>query len=123
MLYNNQNQYTSALIVPNMENLKRKCKSEWGSLKAKEEAIELIQSSINAFKPKGEMQGKFPERWVPATFAILDEPFSEKNQMINITMKMVRHTIEKFYKDRIDYLNTSKGKNMKNVKNINALNK
>ena len=46
MLYNNQNQYTSALIVPNMENLKRKCKSEWGSLKAKEEAIELDRKSV-----------------------------------------------------------------------------
>ena len=121
MLYNNQSAYTSALIVPNRENLKRKCKSTWGSDEAKEECIKLIQQNINEFKAKGEHAGKFPERWLPTTFAILDEPFSEHNQMINSTMKMVRPKIEKHYKDRIEYMYTPEGKKIDNKKNKDAI--
>ena len=51
----------------------------------------------------------FPERWLPSTFAVLPEPFTEQNQMINSTMKMVRGKIEKAYAKRIDYLYTAEG--------------
>ena len=46
----------------------------------------------------------FPERWLPATFAVLSEPFTEQNQMINSTMKMVRGKIEKAYAARLEYI-------------------
>ncbi len=121
MLYNNQSAYTTALIVPNMENLKRRCKGDWSSRETKIEAIRMIQNSINEFKGKGEQAGKFPERWLPTAFAVLDEPFSEHNQMINSTMKMVRPKIEKHYKERIEHLYTAEGKNVTDEKNINSL--
>ena len=121
MLYNNQNNYTSALVVPNMENLKKRCKNDWNTEEAKKEAIELINNSINEFKKSGSQGGKFPERWLPVTFALLDEPFSEHNQMINSTMKMVRPKIEKYYKNRIEELYKPEGKNIFHEKNIGAL--
>lgn len=121
MLYNNQNPYTVALIVPNKENLKRHCKHLTDQEAAKAEAIRLIQKSILDFKGHGPQAGKFPERWLPVTFAILEEPFSEKNQMINSTMKMVRPKIEKHYKARIDQLYSAEGKNIMNELNIQAL--
>ena len=121
MLYNNQNNYTSALVVPNLENLKRRCKNEWNTSEAKKEAIGLIENSINEFKKSGSQGGKFPERWLPITFAVLEEPFSEKNQMINSTMKMVRPKIEKYYKERIEELYKPEGKNIYHDKNIVAL--
>ncbi|MGL4293874.1 MAG: AMP-dependent synthetase/ligase [Bacteroidales bacterium] len=121
LLYNNQNAYTSALIVPNKENLKRKCKFDWGSQDAKQEALRLIQNSISEFKGQGSQAGKFPERWLPVTFAVLEEPFSEQNQMINSTMKMVRPKIEKHYKQRIEHLYTAEGKNIYHQTNVTAL--
>lgn len=121
MLYNNQNAYTSALIVPNRDNLKRKCKNALNTPEGKEEAIRLIQTSINDFKGKGPMAGKFPERWLPATFGLLDEPFSEHNGMINSTMKMVRPKIEKHYGERIASLYEAEGKNVFNMQNQAAI--
>lgn len=118
MLYNNQNAYTSALIVPNREQLKRKCKHPLATPQGKEEAIRLIQQSVNEFKRRGSQAGKFPERWLPTTFALLDEPFSEHNGMINSTMKMVRPKIEKHYKARIESLYSAEGKNVLNDMNL-----
>ena len=63
----------------------------------------------------------FPERWMPSTFGVLAEPFTEQNQMINSTMKMVRGKIEKAYAARIDYLFTPEGKQLMNQENLNAL--
>ena len=62
----------------------------------------------------------FPERWLPSTFAVLKEPFTEQNQMINSTMKMVRGKIEKAYAERINYLFTAEGKKIMNEQNLNA---
>ncbi|MBN1271977.1 MAG: hypothetical protein JXB26_06860 [Candidatus Aminicenantes bacterium] len=41
--------------------------------------------------------------------------------MINSTMKMVRHTITEYYKDRIDYMYTSEGNNFVNELNIESV--
>ena len=62
-----------------------------------------------------------PERWLPTTFAVLAEPFTEQNQMINSTMKMVRGKIEKAYAARIDYMYTAEGKQPQNQQNLDAL--
>jgi long-chain acyl-CoA synthetase len=62
----------------------------------------------------------FPDRWLPSTFAVLAEPFTEQNQMINSTMKMVRGKIEKAYAQRIESLYTAEGKNIYNDDNLNA---
>jgi long-chain acyl-CoA synthetase len=63
----------------------------------------------------------FPERWLPATFAVLAEPFTEQNQMINSTMKMVRGKIEKAYAERLQYIYTPEGKQLYNQQNLDAL--
>lgn len=124
MLYNNQNSYTTALIVPNVENLKQKLKQhrmEWGTPEAKREAILRIQHTLNDFRKGGSMAGMFPERWLPVAFAVLPEPFSEKNQMINSTMKMVRGKIEKHYSNRIELLYTPEGKDIYHIENLDSL--
>ena len=100
MLHNNQNAYTVALVVPNKERLKTKLARmhlDLSSDKGKEAAIQIIQEQINRFKTGGIHAAMFPDRWLPTTFAILPEPFTEQNQMINSTMKMVRGKIEKAY--------------------------
>lgn len=120
MLYNNQSPTTSALIVPNRTYLAQQgfdLSSEEGCRKALGE----INAEIARFKKGGDLDSMFPERWLPSTYGILAEPFSEQNQMINSTMKMVRGKIEKAYADRLVYIYTSEGKQLNNPQNIAAL--
>ena len=124
MLYNNQSAYTTALIVPNKEKLKEAIKAQdltLDSEEGKKAAIAQIEKEVNAFKKGGEHAALFPDRWLPSTFAILPEPFTEQNQMINSTMKMVRGKIEKAYAARIEHLYTAEGKQIINPENIKSL--
>ena len=52
--------------------------------------IQIIQSELNEYKKGGKYEGMFPERWLPATVAILPYAFTADNKMLNATMKMVR---------------------------------
>ena len=124
MLYNNQSPYTIALIVPNKDNLKRKLAHKDLTLESEEGrkyAIKKLEKELNKYKKGGEFEGMFPERWLPSTFSVLPEPFTEQNQMINSTMKMVRGKIEKFYADRIEFLYSAEGKQIFNEKNLDSL--
>ena len=124
MLYNNQSPYTIALIVPNKDALKRKLSFKNLTLDSEEgrkEAIKKLEKELNKYKKGGEFEGMFPERWLPSTFAVLKEPFTEQNQMINSTMKMVRGKIEKAYASRIDYLYSAEGKQIFNAENLDSL--
>ena len=124
MLYNNQSAYTTALIVPNKDQLTRKLKQQNLTLATEEgrkAALEILDAAVAKFKKGGELEGMFPERWQPSCFAVLAEPFTEQNQMINSTMKMVRGKIEKAYTERIAYMYTAEGKQLLNQQNIDAL--
>ena len=124
MLYNNQSAYTTALIVPNREALKRKLAHLDLTLDTEEgrkAAVKKLEEELAKYKKGGEFEGMFPERWLPTTFAVLAEPFTEQNQMINSTMKMVRGKIEKAYAARIDYMYTAEGKQTQNQQNLDAL--
>lgn len=120
MLYNNQSPYTIALIVPNKENLKRKG-YQLDTEEGRKDALKKLEKELNKYKKGGDFEGMFPERWLPSTFAILAEPFTEQNQMINSTMKMVRGKIEKAYAKRIEFLYTSEGKQVFNEQNLDSL--
>jgi long-chain acyl-CoA synthetase len=126
MLHNNQDPYTVALIVPDKAQLKKyveriKPGIDWDSVEARELALKKIQGIINRYRSDGIHAGQYPERWLPTTIAVLSEPFTEQNLLLNSSMKMVRGKIEERYKDRITYLYTSEGKNIVNEKNIFAL--
>ena len=124
MLYNNQSAYTTALIVPNREALKRKLSHLNLALDTEEgrkAAVKKLEEELAKYRKGGEFEGMFPERWLPTTFAVLAEPFTEQNQMINSTMKMVRGKIEKAYAARIDYMYTAEGKQTQNQQNLDAL--
>ena len=124
MLYNNQSPYTIALIVPNKDNFKRKLAAKNMTLESEEGrkyVIKKLEKEINKYKKVGDFEGMFPERWLPSTFGVLPEPFTEQNQMINSTMKMVRGKIEKAYAELIDFLYTSEGKQIFNQKNLENL--
>ncbi len=116
-LHNNQKAYTVALIVPNRDSLKRHVKHEISTREGKMEAIQLILHDINKFRSGGVHAGMFPERWLPTAFAILSEPFTEKNRMINSTLKVARGEVESVYKETLDFLYTPDGKIVTNDRN------
>ena len=83
--------------------------------------LKKIQEEIDSYKKGGSHEGIFPERWLPAAVAVLPEPFTEQNGLVNSTMKIVRGKVEKHYADRIEYAYTAEGKNLLNEKNIESL--
>lgn len=124
ILYNNQSAYTTALVVPNKEKLAAYLKEQGLSLKdeeGKKAAIKGIREQLAKFEKGGELETMFPHRWLPSTFAVLPEPFTEQNGMINSTMKVVRGKVEKAYANRIDHMYTPEGKNIYNQMNIDSL--
>lgn len=121
VLHNNQDPYTSAIIVPNFDALKRDIGASWGSEEAQREAVGLVQAAINDYKRGGTQADLFPDRWLPATFALLDTPFTEQNLMVNSTMKIVRNKVEEVYAERIQALYTPEGKDIFNADNLAAL--
>jgi len=126
ILYNNQNPYTTALIVPNKEALKRyvlhkKPHLSWAASEAKELALEKLQREINEYRKAGKYEGMFPERWLPAAVALIGEPFTEQNGLVNSTMKVMRSKVEERYADRIEGLYASGAKTIDNPENRAAL--
>ena len=124
VLHNDQNPYTIALLVPNKEEL-RSTASATGVDPSSEEGkrfmLRKIQEEIDSYKKGGAHAGMFPERWLPSAIAVLPEPFTEQNHMVNSTMKIVRGKVEKFYSDRIDYAYTTEGKELFNPRNMESV--
>ena len=124
MLHNNQNPFTVALIYPKKDALKKWLKHkhlEVNSDEGREAMIKAINYDINQYRKGGKNEGEFPERWLPSTFAILNEGFTAENQLMNSTMKMIRGRITERYQLLIDMLYKPEGKNIQNEHNKNAL--
>ncbi len=124
ILHNNQDPYTIVLIVPAKDALKEYVSSKGldpASRGGKEAMLGKIQEEIDSYRKGGSHEGMFPERWLPAAVAVLPEPFTEQNGLVNSTMKIVRGKVEKRYADRIEYAYTAEGKNLLNDKNIESL--
>lgn len=124
MLYNNQNAYTVALIIVNIEAVKRQLANNEVDLntdQAIDETIKLIQDELHEYRKGGKYENMFPQRWLPSAVYILTEGFTEQNKMLNSTLKMVRGKITEVHQDKIDFLYTSEAKNMLNDKNKEAI--
>ena len=123
ILHNNQDPYTIVLIVPNKDALKdfvRSRQLDPLSIEGKEAMLQKIQDEVNEYR-HGKFAGMFPEMWLPKAIAVLPEPFTEQNHMVNSTMKIVRGKVEEYYADRIEYAYTLEGKELLNPRNIEAL--
>jgi long-chain acyl-CoA synthetase len=124
MLYNNQNPYTTALIVPNIQSLNRKLSAAGlkpGTDEANAESLRLIQAEIDQYKKGGKFENMFPERWLPATIAVLPEAFTEQNHLLNSTMKIVRGKITEYFARELEFLYTPESKNIVNERNLKAI--
>jgi long-chain acyl-CoA synthetase len=124
LLYNNQNPYTMAIIVPNKEQLKSfvtKQNKDWDSEEGKKTALLKLQAEIDEYKKGGRFAGQFPERWLPAAVAVVGEAFTEQNGLVNSTMKIMRSKVEKHYENRIKALYEQGAKEIYNELNLKEL--
>ncbi|MBQ7856947.1 MAG: AMP-binding protein [Alistipes sp.] len=120
MIYNNQNPYTIAIVVPNADALKRATEGAEDKASA---AADILLAEVEKYRTGGEFGEEFPDRWLPAALAIVDEPFSERNGLVNSTMKVVRNKVEAFYKERIEHCYTPEGKKLHNERNLASIEK
>ena len=126
MLFNNQNAYTAGMIVPNMPSINREIEKRGlkpGTDEASNEALKIIQHEVDAYKSGGKFADSFPERWLPSSIVILPEAFTEQNQLLNSTMKMVRGKIAEYFKAELEFLYTAEAKCIINKMNLEALKK
>ena len=126
MLFNDQSLYTVGLIVPRKEALKKYVTGNNLTINTEEGqklALNKIQEEINEFKKGGKFEGQFPERWLPAGIAIIGEPFSEENRLINSTLKMVRGKIVEYHNKKLEYLFTPDAKEITNSENLDEISK
>ena len=119
MLYNDHKDYCSALIVPNYQALREYVSSN--GLTESKEIIQFLEDKLNEFKKQPAYAKLFPKIWLPVTFQVLSEAFSEENRMINSSMKMVRHKITEAYREKIAYMYSDEGRHPYNPQNISAV--
>jgi len=126
MLYNNQNPYTSAMIVPDIDAINRDLKKqgiEPGTEEGDNESLQMILNEINEFKKGGQYEDMFPDRWLPATFVVLPESFNQENGLQNTTMKMVRGKICEYFNKELEFLYTPLARTIENDVNLAAIKK
>ena len=124
LIHNNQSPFTGAIVVPNAEALRRELEQRHTPAENRAaEAARILAAEINKYRAGGDHAGEFPERWLPAGLAIVDEAFTEQNGLVNSTMKVVRSKVEEHFRNRLDYLYTPEGKPVENAENLAALKK
>ncbi len=124
LIHNNQSPFTGAIVVPDAEVLRRALEERRTPPERRAEAAaELLGAEVDRYRAGGTFAGLFPERWLPAGLAIVDEAFTEQNGLVNSTMKVVRNKVEQHFADRLAYLYTPEGKRLKNPRNLASLEK
>ncbi|NOR74592.1 MAG: AMP-binding protein [Draconibacterium sp.] len=126
MLYNDQNQYTTGMLVPEIDTINRELKKrniEPNSKQGDKETLQILLREINEYKKNGKHEELFPERWLPTAIVILPEAFTQDNTLLNGSMKMVRGKIIDYFSKELEFVYTPSAKNIENEMNINAIKK
>jgi len=115
MVYNEQRRYTTALVTLNEEAVRAAIRAQ--EITSAKDALDLLGKSVYAFREGT----KIPAQWIPSAFAVIEEPFSEKNHLINSTMKLVRYKVRDFYMDKIEEMYGNTGNSLHSATNIQAM--
>jgi len=116
MIYNDHQKFTSALITLNKKAVEELIKKE--QITTFEELNKGLKQEMLLFSKQLEFKDKFPGKWIPSNFQIIGEEFSEENQLINSTLKMVRHRITERYQERLDLMYVKKAQELSMNENI-----
>ena len=120
ILHNSQDPYTTCLLFPHAEALKRTLKEKGLDPSGDEgvdAAIEIIDQEIRAYRSKGKYGDMFPQRWIPTSIALLSEGFTVENKLMNPTYKIIRPKVTEHYEELLKFLYTNEAKNIGNARN------
>ena len=107
MLYNQQDPFTVALIVPERARVREAVGARDGAPVREQEldaVIEEIRLSLLRYRKDPALTSTFVTAWTPKTFALLPEGFTEENGTMNASLKLVRRRIVERFKERIHRL-------------------
>ncbi len=117
MVYNDHQVLTTALVTLQEDQVKRMIKEK--GIQSAEEALDAITGQLRSYESHAH---SIPKMWLPTRFALIENPFSEADGLVNSTMKLVRYKTAEFYRERIDTLYESEEANMKeNLRVIRTL--
>ena len=119
MIYNDHQKFTSALITLNKKAVEDIIKRK--DITSFKELNQHLKEEMFLFSKQLEFKDKFPGKWIPSNFQVIKDPFSEDNQLINSTLKMVRHRITERYQDRLDLMYAKKSQEVALKENIKVL--
>lgn len=119
MIYNDHQKFTSALITLNKKAVEDLIKRK--DVTSFEVLNQHLKEEMLLFSKQAEFKDKFPGKWIPSNFQIIKDTFSEDDQLINSTLKMVRHRITERYQDRLDLMYTKKAQEGTLKENIKVL--
>ena len=122
IIHNNQSPFTSAIVVPNRDAIRKMVTNAEDEAQLKAAATALM-GEIDKYRKGGQYADEFPDRWLPGAIAIVDEAFTEQNGLVNSTMKVVRAKVEEYFADRIEDLYTGEGKHPTSAKNLASIKK
>jgi long-chain acyl-CoA synthetase len=117
MLWCDHKNYTVALVVPDPGALGALAASNPGL----EATLRAVEADLQRFKADPTFAGRFPAPWCPSAFALVTEPFTEQNRMINSTLKMVRFRIAEAHAETLADLYTEAGRPATSARNQAAL--
>ncbi|RUA08407.1 MAG: AMP-dependent synthetase [Flavobacteriia bacterium] len=121
MIYNDHNKFTTALITLEEAKVKQWIKKQGNP--NPEKLLGELGKELLLFRQQPEFKGKFPSKWIPSHFQVIEDVFSEENHLINSTLKMVRHKITEQYKDRIELMYNDSAQDAPKKKNLEILSK
>ena len=74
-VYNDHKKYTTALITLNKPHTLDFIKKN--RITSAEELVQKLKEEMLSFDKQAEFKGKFPSKWIPSNFQVIEEEFSE----------------------------------------------
>ncbi len=115
MVYNDHRNFTTALITLQKDNIRALMAEK--NLSSPYEVLQAVHESVYAFRDS--VKDTIPSQWIPSTMEIIPKPFSEEDNLINSTMKLVRYKVTEFYSERIEAM--YRDNNFMNERNLQAI--
>ena len=82
-------------------------------------ALEILNEEFESYRKASAGEKTIPPSWRPTAFEVIPKVFSEEDQLVNSTMKLVRYKVVEFYSDRIEAM--YKDLDVQNERNLAAM--
>ncbi len=119
LIYNDMRPYTVALVTMD-EIRQRRLNNDYNQVDAAY-ILDQLDKDFHAYIEHPNYNGHFPKLWLPKMFAIVPEPFTEQNHMLNSTMKMVRFKVTETYQPLIDMMYSADAEKLTAEHNLSIL--